>query len=393
MIDRKEIQTIAEKYDKDNVHIVILGSHSAKEMGVAAKRAGFKTILFTQEGRDELYTKHNKHLFDKVIIRPKFSQMSDPDVQEEIRKLNGIVMPHRSFAVYVGFDSIENDFKVPIYGNRWMLRAEERTTEKSQYYIMKKAGMRLPKQVKKPANISFPVIVKVQQKNNPLERAFFYATTPENYKEQADMMIEAGEIDRDELSSAVIEEFVIGPRFNANFQTYALKDIFGNLDLVGFGDRRQVNVGGLLNLPAKDQLKLPEMAIRNEEIGHMGVTMRESKHMLTYNQAKLFITKAKDIFAPGIIGPLGLQGAVQYIPGTKMLEFVIFDLSLRNSGDPHIAATSPEMANLNLKHWDTLKTLRKVDTNNPRTIQGPLDLAMMEIEIALRDRRVREIVT
>jgi 5-formaminoimidazole-4-carboxamide-1-(beta)-D-ribofuranosyl 5'-monophosphate synthetase len=393
MITRKEIQKIAHSYDKENIHIVILGSHSAKEMGVAAKRAGFKTILISQEGREELYVEHNKHLFDKSIILPKFSQMSDKDVQEILRKNNSIVMPHRSFAVYLGYDAIENDFKVPIYGSRYMLRAEERTTEKSQYYMMEQAGMRLPKQVKNPEDIKFPVIVKIQQKDNPLERAFFYATTPENYWETAKKMITDGEISSVDLDKAVIEEFVIGPRFNANFQTYALKDIFGELDLVGFGDRRQVNIGGILNLTAQDQLKLPEMSIRNEEIGHMGVTMRESKQMLTYSQAKLFVKKAKEVFAPGMIGPLGLQGAIQYIPGTKKLEFVIFDLSLRNSGDPHIASTSPEMENLSLKHLKILKTLKKVEGNTPRTIQGPLDLAMMEIEVAIRDGRIKEIIT
>ena len=143
MITRKEIQKIAHSYDKENIHIVILGSHSAKEMGVAAKRAGFKTILISQEGREELYVEHNKHLFDKSIILPKFSQMSDKDVQEILRKNNSIVMPHRSFAVYLGYDAIENDFKVPIYGSRYMLRAEERTTEKSQYYMMEQLLFRI----------------------------------------------------------------------------------------------------------------------------------------------------------------------------------------------------------------------------------------------------------
>jgi len=394
MLSREEIQKVVDEYDKDNIHIVILGSHSAKEMGVAAKRAGFKTILFCQEGRDALYAEHNKHLYDEVIIRPKFSQMADADVQEILRKKNGIVLPHRSFAVYLGYDAIENDFRVPIYGNRLLLRAEERTAEKSQYYLMKQAKMRLPIQVSKPSEICFPVIVKIQQKDNKLERAFFYATNPENFAEKANEMIKQGEISEKDLKNAVIEEFVIGPRFNANFQVYGLKNVFPNeFDLLGFGDRRQVNVGGMLNLLARDQIEINDIPIRNEEIGHMGVTMRESKQMLTYKQAKFFVAKVKEIFPPGIIGPLGLQGAVQYKPGTKELEFVIFDLSLRNSGDPHIASTSPDMMNLNLKYQQILKTLRKVECNNPRTIDGPLDLAMMEIEIAVRDGRLKEIIT
>ncbi len=396
-IDRSEMQDVANNYT--NPRVCVLGSHSAKEIGVAAKLAGFETILFTEEGkRSELYLRHNKHLYDYIIKRPKFSQMADDDVQKELLRLNAVVIPHRSFAVYVEYDPIENDFRVPIYGNRNILRAEDRKAKKNQYDMMKYAGIRMPHQIKSPEEIKCPVIVKVQQKGNERERAFFYASSPQDYYEKAKQRIDEELIDKHDLENAVIEEYVQGPRFNANFMVYALNEgvdgePFQNAyDLVGFGDRIQADVGGALHLPAKDQFELGLDLKRNEEVGHKPVTMRESLQHLTYDQAELFMEAAKEFFPPGIIGMLGEQGGLQYIPGTKKLEYVSFDWSPRNPGEPHMSATSPEMINLTLKHWSHLKEL-KPNMLGKRTIIGPMDLAMMEFEMAIKKKELYKLVT
>ncbi len=372
-----DVKKIVEDY-KD-VTIGIFGSHSAKEIGMAAKAWGFKTVVVVQKGRDKLYTKYNRHLFDEFIVLDRFKDMLNEEVQEKLLELNTIFIPNRSFAVYVGYDGIEKQFKVPIYGNRYLLRAEERDAERNQYYLLEKAGVRFPKEFKSPEEIDRLVIVKVQQAKNPLERAFFYAVSPEDYYKQAEELIKAGVINEEGLKKARIEEFVLGPRFNANFHSYALKDVFGDFDFVGFSDRRQVNLHGILNLPARDQLKI-NVPIKNEEIGHFGVTMRESKQEMVYETAEKFLRACEKEYPPGIIGLFGLQGAVAYSPedDTK-LEFVVFDVSFRVPGDPAIGPTSPEMRNLSLKHGVK--------------IEDPLDLTMMEIKKALELERLDEIVT
>ncbi len=359
------------------VTIGIFGSHSAKEIGMAAKAWGFRTAIVVQKGRDKLYTKYNSHLYDEFIVVDRFKDMLDEDVQERLRELNTIFIPNRSFAVYVGYDGIENEFEVPIYGNRFMLRAEERDYERGQYYLLKKTGIRIPKEFKSPEEIDRLVVVKVQQAKNPLERAFFYAKSPEDYYEQAERLIKEGVIDEEGLKRARIEEYVLGARFNANFHSYALKDIFGDFDFVGFSDRRQVNLQGFLNLPAKDQLKI-DVPVKNEEIGHFGVTMRESKQDMVYETAEKFLRVSEEEYPPGMIGLFGLQGAIAYSPEGK-LEFVVFDVSMRVPGDPCIGPTSPEMRNLTLKHGVR--------------IEDPLDLSMMEIKRAVEEDRLEEIVT
>lgn len=359
------------------VTIGIFGSHSAKEIGMSAKAWGFKTVLVAQKGREKLYTKYNKHLYDHVIILDSFKDIVSEEVQEKLLELETIFIPNRSFAVYVGYERIEKDFKVPIYGNRFLLRAEERNVERNQYYLLEKAGIRIPKYFRSPEEIDRLCIVKVQQAKNPLERAFFYAVSPEDYYKQAERLIREGVITEEGLRKARIEEFVLGARFNANFHSYALKDLFGDFDFVGFSDRRQVNLQGFLNLPAREQLKI-DVPIKNEEIGHFGVTMRESKQEIVYEYAEKLIRVCEKEYPPGIIGPFALQGAMAYSPNDE-LEFVVFDVSFRVPGDPAIGPTSPEMRNLTLKH-----RVR---------IEDPLDLTMMEIKKAEELGRIEEIVT
>lgn len=370
-----EARKIVKEYE--DVTIGIFGSHSAKETGISAKAWGFRTVVVVQEGRDKLYTKYNSHLYDRIIKLKSFRDILNEDVQEELIELNTILIPNRSFAVYVGYDGIESEFKVPIYGNRYMLRAEERSYEKGQYYLLKKAGIRIPKEFNSPDEIDRLVVVKVQQAKNPIERAFFYAISPEDYYTQAEKLIKEGVINEKGLKKARIEEYVLGARFNANFHCYALKDEFGDFDFVGFSDRRQVNLQGFLNLPARDQLKI-NVAVKNEEIGHYGITMRESKQDLAYDSAEKFVRVCEKEYPPGMIGMFGLQGAIAYSPEEK-LEFVVFDVSPRVPGDPAIGPTSPEMRNLSIKH--SVK------------IEDPLDLSMMEIKKAIEEGKLEKIVT
>jgi len=108
-----------------------------------------KHCWWLEKGRDALYAREHKHLYDHIIILDKFKDILKSDVQDELLSYNTVWIPHRSFTVYVGVDGIENEFKIPMYGNRKMLRTEDRNAEKSQYYFLEKAGIRFPKQFEK----------------------------------------------------------------------------------------------------------------------------------------------------------------------------------------------------------------------------------------------------
>ncbi|HDO42112.1 MAG TPA: formate--phosphoribosylaminoimidazolecarboxamide ligase family protein [Candidatus Bathyarchaeota archaeon] len=388
-MERSEIQKIVSEYDPEKITIGVLGSHSAEEVGVSAKTFGFPTVVVCQKGREDLYAKYNRHLFDHVILLDRFSDMIREDIQEKMLKLNTIFIPNRSFSVYVGYDNIEEEFKIPIYGNRFLLRAEERNAPRNQYWLLEKAGIKIPKKFDRPEDIDRLVIVKVQQKKKPLERAFFYASSPEDYYRKAEELIKKDVIDEEALKKARIEEYVLGQKFNANFQGWAIKDYFGDFDFVGFDDRKQTNLHGVLSLPARDQLTL-DVPIKNEEIGHYGLTMRESQKPMVYRAAEKFRRICEKEYPPGMIGLFALQGAVAYDaddPEQKRLAFYVFDVSPRIPGSPCVGPTSPEMRRLTLKYQ---RVARKYGVGR---IETPLDLPMLEIRYAAENGRLGEIVT
>ncbi|MEM3466977.1 MAG: DUF1297 domain-containing protein [Candidatus Jordarchaeales archaeon] len=385
----EEARRIVSEYDANNITIGVLGSHSAEEVGVSAKTMGFRTLVVCQKGREELYARYNKHLFDHVLMVDRFSDMTSEEVQEKMRSLNTIFIPNRSFSVYVGYDNIEKVFRVPLYGNRMILRAEERVEERNQYWLLEKAGIRIPRMFSKPEEIDRLVIVKVQQKKKPLERAFFYASSPQEYYEKSEELIRRDVISEEGLRKARIEEYVLGQKFNANFQGWALKDVFDDFDLLGFDDRKQTNLHGVLGLPAKDQISV-DVPVKNEEVGHYGLTMRESLKPLVYRAAEKFRRICEKEYPPGMIGLFALQGAIAYDsedPEQKRLEFYVFDVSPRIPGCPCVGPTSPEMRRLTLKYLNFLRRygLERIET--------PMDLPMLEIKHAAADNRLEEIVT
>lgn len=366
MINRKIISKIVDSYNERNIRIGVLGSHSALEIAYGAKQEGFETVVVCQKGREKTYTKYYRNLFDHVLLLDRFADVVQVGNLEKLRALNTIFVPNRSFSVYVGYENIEKLFTVPIMGNRFMLKTEERNVPRNQYYLLEKAGIPTPKIFKSPDEIDRLVIVKVQEKERTVERAFFYASSPEEFRRKAEERIKKGIISREALEKAVIEEYVIGAKFNANFFWSPLTD---ELDLLGFDRRIQTDLDGVLDLPAQEQLELG-ISTQNIEIGHMGVTMRESQLEKIFDAGERFVEVCKKEYPPGIIGLFALQGAV-----TKSLEFYVFDVSPRVPGCPCVEPTSPYM-----KYKYGMEV-------------GPGRRVAMEIKRAIKEGRLEDIVT
>ena len=331
---REQIQEILSNYNPKEIKIGVLGSHSALEMGYGAKQEGFEVVVVCQKGREKTYMKHYRNLFDHVLLLDKFVDLVKEENQEKLRQLNTIFVPNRSFSVYTGYNNIEQKFKVPLLGNRFMLRSEERNVPNNQYDLIVRAGLNLPKIFKSPEQIDRLAIVKVPEKTRSIERAFFYASSPEEFKRRAEDRIRKGIIAREDLLEAIIEEYIVGAKFNAN---YFWSPITDEIDLLGFDRRIQTNLDGVLDLPADEQLEA-KIATQNVEIGHTGATMRESQIEKIFDAGEKFVKTCKKEYPPGIIGLFALQGAMN-----KNLEFYIFDVSPRIPGCPCVEPTSPYM--------------------------------------------------
>jgi 5-formaminoimidazole-4-carboxamide-1-(beta)-D-ribofuranosyl 5'-monophosphate synthetase len=363
---QKQIQKTIQSYDPEKVRIGVLGSHSALEIASGAKQEGFETVVVCQNGREKTYARYYRNIFDNFIFLDKFSDITSPEIVKQLTELNTVFVPNRSFSVYAGYEAIEQKFTVPLMGNRALLRTEERNTPRNQLFLLQQAKIATPKTFKSPKEIDRLAIVKVPEKQRAIERAFFYASSPQEYEKTAEKRIQQGIITREALQEAIIEEYVIGAKFNANLFWSPLND---DIDLLGFDRRIQTDLDGVLDLPAQEQMEL-NIPTQNIEIGHMGATMRESQIEKVFEAAEKFVQTCKKEYPPGMIGLFALQGAI-----TKDLEFYVFDVSPRVPGCPCVEPTSPYM-----------KYKYGVEV-------GPGKRVAMEIKRALRKGRLSEVVT
>ncbi|HEX6977447.1 MAG TPA: DUF1297 domain-containing protein [Patescibacteria group bacterium] len=321
--------------------IAVIGSHSALDVCRGAKEEGFKTLVVTQKGRSKTYSKYYKTqngvgCVDECLELEKFSEILDVKVQKKLKSKNVIFIPHRSFEVYLNFDydSIEN-LKFPIFGNKYMLRIEERGKRPNQYDLLEKANILYPKQFKDPKKIDRLCIVKVLEKERGFERAFFLVKSYKDFIKESKRRIKNKSFTKKQLGEAVIEEFVLGVQVNFNF---FYSPISKRLELLGTDTRRQTNLEGITKTPASYQEEILKVVpIKYEEAGHIAVTVLESLLEDAFSAGERFVKASQELFPPGIIGPFALQAVVT--PGPPKKEIVVIDVSPRVPGSPGIFAT------------------------------------------------------
>jgi 5-formaminoimidazole-4-carboxamide-1-(beta)-D-ribofuranosyl 5'-monophosphate synthetase len=375
MINITQIQKIVSNYDKKDITIGVLGGHSGLDVCRGAKKHGFNTIAVCQRGREKTYTKYyktrgKKGCIDETILLDKFADITKQETQDKLRKKNTIFIHNRYFWVYFDFNDIENNFLVPIYGTRSMLKLEERNVPKNQYYLLEKAGIRYPRILNSPKDIDRLVIVKVSEAIRGYERAFFYATSLQDYKKKSDEMLAKKIITKKALSEAVIEEYVIGAHINFN---YFYSNIDNELEIMGTDTRRQTNLDGLIRLPANEQLEvLQYLKPKIIETGHIAATTKESIIEKIFTLGEKFVKTTQKEYPPGIIGPFALQGAIAADKGKE--EMVVFDVSMRIPGSP-LTRFTPHSGYL---YGDSISYGERI---------------AMEIKRALELNKLKEIVT
>ncbi len=376
MIERKDIQKLADSFDKSNITIGVLGGHSGLDVCRGAKKHGFNTLAVCQKGRENTYTKYYKTrkdgrgCIDETILLDKFADITKPKIQEELRAKNTIFIHNRYFWVYFDFKDIENNFMVPIFGSRGMLKLEERDVPKNQYYLLEKAGIRYPKIIRSPNDIDRLVIVKVSEAIRGYERAFFYANNYKDYKKKSEELLKKKMITKDALEKAVIEEYVIGAQINFNYFYSVINE---ELEIMGTDTRRQTNLDGLIRLPANEQLEvLKYLKPKIIETGHIAATTKESIIEKIFTLGEKFVKVTKREIPPGIIGPFALQGAIAADRGKE--EMVVFDVSMRIPGSP-LTRFTPHSGYL---YGDSISYGERI---------------AMEIKKAVKIERLKDIVT
>jgi 5-formaminoimidazole-4-carboxamide-1-(beta)-D-ribofuranosyl 5'-monophosphate synthetase len=354
---------IESNYDLNDISVGVIGSHSGLEIMDGAKEENLKTVCICQKGRELPYLKY-KRLSDELMILDRFSDILFKENQQKLLNLNTIMVPHRSFSVYIGYDNIENNFSLPIFGNRWLLKAEERNLDKNQYYLLEKAKIPHPKIYDSPDEIDGPVIVKVQEAKRKLERAFFIATSSDDYKKKSQDRIDKGIIDAESLKgNSVIEQYMIGTYFNFNYFYSPLED---ETEFLGIERRLQTNIHDYTtSIPAKNQLDI-DVELQNIEVGHTPASIRESLLENVFKMGEQFVDSTKKEYPPGIIGPFSLQSVI-----TPDLNMTVYDVSLRVPGNPILATTTPYTK---YKHGKTFGVGRRIAMEIKKSMPNPKDV-------------------
>jgi 5-formaminoimidazole-4-carboxamide-1-(beta)-D-ribofuranosyl 5'-monophosphate synthetase len=344
MIPQSEIAEVLEGYDLSKAKIGMIASHSALDVCDGGKDEGFETVAYTQRGRERTYSEYFKShydangnlirgMVDDVVVYDKFKEIMAPEEQQKIIDQNILFIPNRSFTSYVDMGEIERNFRVPMFGNRSMLRTEEREEEKSYYWLLEKAGLPFPEKIDDPADIDGLVMVKLHHAVKKLERGFFTAASTAEYYEKSEILLKQGVITEDALEAGRIERYIIGPVFNFDMFYSPIETQGSKLELIGIDWRFETSLDGHVRLPAPQQMTLLESQAYPEYTvcGHNSCTLRESLLEKAFDLGEIFIEAAKEHYAPGVIGPFCLQTCVD-----KDLNFYIYDVAPRVGGGTNV---------------------------------------------------------
>ncbi|MGZ4853286.1 MAG: DUF1297 domain-containing protein [Halobacteriota archaeon] len=340
MITKRDVIEVASEYDKKNITIGVLGSHSALDVCDGARDEGLPNLVVCQKGRDGLYTNYfkgrsvnglQKGLVDETLVLNKFDEILTESVQQQLIKKNTLFIPNRSFVVYSGVRRVEDEFRLPLIGTRDMLKIEDRETEKENYYwVSQQAGIPIPRYYATKDDIDTLVMVKLHHKYMTLERGFFTAASPDEFDAKVERLLDREIITTEALKDARIEQYIIGPVFNFNFFYSPIDD---EIELLGIDFRFESNLDGLVRIPAEQQLELPAqyrdplMTI----VGHANASLRESLLERVYVMAERFVEFSKRHYSAPIIGPFCLQTIVD-----QNMDFYVYDIATRIGGGTNV---------------------------------------------------------
>ncbi|HXW66979.1 MAG TPA: DUF1297 domain-containing protein [Thermoplasmata archaeon] len=362
-----------------------VGSHSAIDIADGAIAEGFGSVVLTQRGREATYARYfrtvhgpdglrRRGCVDEVWEYGAFADIASAASQERLRRRGVLLVPNRALSSYVPLATVEDDLRVPIVGARAMLRIEERTERDNYYTLLQGAGIPIPRALPGPEAIDRLAIVKLPHAARRLERGFFTAASPEEFRAKSRALLEHGTIAADDLARARIEEYVLGPVFNFNFFFSPLVPRPDGLELLGVDERRESNLDGLVRLPAQQQLALSERERIPDYlvVGHGSLTVRESILEEVFRLGERFVDASRARYPPGILGPFCLQTCLD-----RDGRPTVFDVAARIGGGTniHLAVGHPYG---NALYREPMSSGRRI---------------AREIRHALADGRLAEIVT
>ncbi len=321
-------------YDKKDLTICTVCSHSSLQIFNGAKKEGFKTLgIVVGEKRKKMYDAFPLGKPDDFLVVKDYKEILNHT--KELRKKNVIVIPHGSFVEYLGAKNFLK-LDLPTFGNRDVLLWESDRDKERKW--LEASGLTMPKEVKDPHYIEQPVIVKYHGAKGG--KGFFIAKTYEEFKKRID-----------KRKSYTIQEFVMGTRYYLHYfyspiKNDAYKVKKGSIQLLSMDRRDETTIDEVQRIGSISELE--ELGIHPTFVvtGNIPIVMRESLLPKVFDMGKSVVEKSLDLFG-GIIGSFCLETVV-----TENLEFKVFEISARIvagtnpyvSGSPYSELIQPDLS-------------------------------------------------
>jgi len=314
MVAGDEIQSILEKYDPKKISVATLGSHSALQIFKGAKEEGLRTVCISTPGREKLYKHYD--LVDEFIHVSSFSDIIKPEIQDKLRKLNSIIIPHGSFSAYVDQETMENELAVPMLGNRTLLRWE--TSRQLQRKWLADSGIAVPRIFESKQDIDGLVFVKFPGARGG--KGYFVVDSPKAYDRKMKDMIKRGLVTKEVAKQPYIQEYIIGVNV---YPHYFYSPLSGEVELLGIDKRYESSVDGLDRIPVPEQISQqlnPSFSI----VGNFPMVVRESMLHDIYDMGEKIVAQSKRISEKGVVGPFCLETICR-----EDLALIAFEISAR----------------------------------------------------------------
>lgn len=321
MITKEEMWEVFRGYNKNDITIATIGSHSALQILNGAREEGFKNIVICKKGVEVTYERFG--VADEIWVVDKYQDILDDSFQEKLKKKNAVMVPHGSLVAYIGIKNIEERLNIPILGNRGVLQWESNRDMERKW--LERAGIRMPHETKEPRDVSELSIVKFPGAKGG--RGYFLVSNPDEFKTKSTIMVKKGWITENDVKNATIQQYIAGVNMYLSYFYSPLKD---EVELFGIDRRIESNIDGLTRIPAVDQ-DIAHIEPSYVVVGNIPIVARESLLSRVFEMGDSLVRVSKEIVNPGMLGAFCLETMV-----TQDLEFIAFEISARI-----VAGTNP----------------------------------------------------
>lgn len=350
------INDMLTSYDKKNLTIATVCSHSSLQIFNGAKKEGFKTLGISVGEQKKIYDAFPLGKPDDFFIVDNYKDIAKR--AGELQEKNVIVIPHGSFVEYLGAEKFLT-LNLPTFGNRNVLMWESDRNKERTW--LEGAGLTMPQEIKDPRDIDKPVIVKYHGAKGGKD--FFIAKTYDEFLKR---------VKKDKAYA--IQEFVMGTRYYLHYfyspiQDNAYRLNKGSLQLLSMDRRDETTIDEVQRLGSIAELE--ELGIHPTFVvtGNIPIVMRESLLPKVFKMGEAVVEKSLELFG-GVIGSFCLETVV-----TENLEFKVFEISARivagtnpyPSGSPYSEFIQPDLSTgrriaQEIKYATRLKVLDKILT-------------------------------